>query len=89
MARVALGQSKMMTRPLPAIMHIFVYIGFIVINIEVIEIIIDGAFGTHRVLSFLGPLYTILIATFEILAVLVFLALLGLAVASSASGRQR
>src|SRR5882672_7804979 len=50
MARVALGQSKMMTRPLPAIMHIFVYVGFIVINIEVIEIIIDGAFGTHRVL---------------------------------------
>jgi heterodisulfide reductase subunit C len=73
MARVALGQSKMMTRPLPAIMHIFVYVGFIVINIEVIEIIVDGIFGTHRVLSFLGPLYTILIATFEILAVLVFL----------------
>ncbi len=72
MARVALGQSKMLTRPLPAIMHIFVYVGFIIINIEVIEIIIDGAVGTHRVLSFLGPLYTFLIATFEILAVLVF-----------------
>jgi heterodisulfide reductase subunit C len=73
MFRVALGQSKMVTRPLPAIMHIFVYVGFIVINIEVIEIIIDGITGTHRVLSFLGPLYTFLIATFEILGVLVFL----------------
>jgi heterodisulfide reductase subunit C len=73
MFRVALGQSKMVTRPLPAIMHIFVYVGFIVINIEVIEIIIDGIFGTHRILSFLGPLYTILIATFEVLGVLVFL----------------
>ncbi|MBI3511241.1 MAG: (Fe-S)-binding protein [Bacteroidetes bacterium] len=73
MVRVALGQSKMVSRPLPAVLHIFVYVGFIVINIEVIEIIVDGAFGTHRVLSFLGPLYSILIATFEILAVLVFL----------------
>lgn len=73
MARVALGQSKMMTRPIPAILHIFVYVGFIIINIEVLEILIDGVAGTHRVLSFLGPLYTFLIATFEILAVLVFL----------------
>ena len=73
MLRVALGQSKMVTRPLPAIMHLFVYVGFIIINIEVLEILIDGIFGTHRVLSFLGPLYTFLIATFEVLAVLVFL----------------
>ncbi|HTF06390.1 MAG TPA: (Fe-S)-binding protein [Bacteroidia bacterium] len=73
MARVALGQSKMMTRPIPAILHIFVYVGFVIINIEVLEILIDGVAGTHRVLSFLGPLYTFLIATFEILAVLVFL----------------
>ncbi|CAN5918090.1 (Fe-S)-binding protein [soil metagenome] len=73
MVRVALGQSKMVTRPLPAIMHLFVYAGFIIINIEVLEILIDGIFGTHRVLSFLGPLYTFLIATFEVLAVLVFL----------------
>ncbi len=71
--RVALGQSKMVTRPLPAIMHIFVYVGFIVINIEVLEIIVDGAVGTHRFLSFLGPLYTFLIATFEILGALVFI----------------
>lgn len=73
MIRVALGQSKMVTRPLPAIMHLFVYVGFVIINIEVLEILIDGIFGTHRVLSFLGPLYTFLIATFEVLAVLVFL----------------
>src|ERR1043166_1149582 len=68
MMRVALGQSKMVTRPLPAILHIFVYVGFVIINIEVLEILIDGSVGTHRVLSFLGPLYTFLIATFEILA---------------------
>jgi heterodisulfide reductase subunit C len=72
MARVALGQSKMVSRPLPAILHIFVYVGFVIINIEVLEIIIDGIADTHRVLSFLGPLYTFLIATFEILGVLVF-----------------
>ncbi|MGL4596166.1 MAG: Fe-S oxidoreductase, partial [Bacteroidia bacterium] len=73
MIRVALGQSKMVTRPTAAIMHIFVYVGFIIINIELLEIVIDGIFGTHRVLSFLGPLYTFLIATFEVLAVLVLL----------------
>ncbi|HLG04475.1 MAG TPA: (Fe-S)-binding protein, partial [Bacteroidia bacterium] len=72
MVRVALGQSKMVTKPLPGILHIFVYIGFVIINIEVIEIIIDGISGTHRILSFLGPLYSFLIASFEILAVLVF-----------------
>jgi heterodisulfide reductase subunit C len=71
MIRVALGQSKMVTRPVPAILHFFVYVGFIIINIEVIEILIDGVAGTHRVLSFLGSLYTFLIATFEVLALLV------------------
>lgn len=71
MARVALGQQKMMTRPVAGLLHIFVYVGFVIINIEVIEIIIDGIAGTHRFLSFLGPLYTFLIAFFEILAVLV------------------
>jgi ferredoxin len=73
MMRVALGQSKMVTRPLPGILHIFVYVGFVIINIEVIEIGIDGLFGTHRVLSFAGPVYSFLIASFEILAILVFL----------------
>ncbi len=71
MFRVAFGQSKMLTRPIPAILHLFVYVGFVVINIEVLEIIIDGLFGTHRVLSFLGSVYSILIGTFEFLAVLV------------------
>jgi ferredoxin len=71
MARVALGQSKMVTRPIPAILHIFVYVGFVIINIEVVEMFVDGIFGTHRFLSFTGPLYSFLIASFEILAFLV------------------
>lgn len=73
MIRVALGQSKMSARPVAAIMHLFVYVGFVIINIEVVEIIIDGLFGTHRILGFLGPLYSFLIASFEILAFLVVL----------------
>ena len=68
MIRVALGQSKMVVRPVAGIMHILVYVGFVIINIEVIEIIIDGIFGTHRVLSFAGSLYNFLIASFEWLA---------------------
>ena len=72
MAKVALGQSKMVVRPIAGVLHIIVYVGFIIINIEVIEIIIDGLFGTHRVLSFMGGFYNFLIGTFEILALLVF-----------------
>ena len=49
MARIALGQSKMVSRPFAGFLHVIVYIGFVVINIEVLEIIIDGLFGTHRV----------------------------------------
>lgn len=71
MARVALGQSKMGKRPVAAILHIFVYVGFVIINIEVLEIIIDGIFGTHRIFSFLGTTYDILIFSFEILGFLV------------------
>ena len=74
MARIALGQSKMVRRPISGILHIVVYIGFVIINIEVIEIIIDGLFGTHRILSGIGSLYGVLIGTFEILAALVFIA---------------
>ncbi|MBL7981032.1 MAG: (Fe-S)-binding protein [Flavobacteriales bacterium] len=74
MARVALGQSKMVVRPVAGIMHILIYVGFIIINIEVLEIIIDGIFGTHRIGSFLGRLYDFLIGSFEILAVGVLLA---------------
>ena len=72
--RIALGQSKMVVRPVSGLMHIIVYIGFVIINIEVLEIIIDGIFGTHRIFAFLGPVYDWLIASFEILAVLVILA---------------
>ena len=74
MAMIAIGQSKMVKRPIAGILHIIVYAGFIIINIEVIEIIIDGLFGTHRVLSFMGSFYDVLIASFEILSVLVLLA---------------
>ena len=74
MARVALGQSKMTVRPIAAFLHALVYVGFVVINIEVLEIIIDGLFGTHRVFSFLGGFYDFLIGSFEILAFLVLLA---------------
>ncbi|MFZ6052825.1 4Fe-4S dicluster domain-containing protein [Halocola ammonii] len=73
MARVALGQSKMVTRPIAGIMHILIYVGFIIINIEVLEIIIDGIFGTHRIFAFIGPVYDVLIASFEFLAVGVIL----------------
>ena len=72
MLRVALGQSKMLTRPLSAFMHILVYVGFVLINVEVLEMLIDGAFNTHRALSFMGSFYNFLIAFFEILALGVF-----------------
>lgn len=74
MLRVALGQGKMFTRPLAAVMHLFIYVGFVIINIEVVEIVIDGLFGTHRVLSFMGGFYNFLIGSFEILAALVIVA---------------
>ncbi|HVV54646.1 MAG TPA: (Fe-S)-binding protein [Mucilaginibacter sp.] len=75
MARVALGQSKMGKRPLAAVMHIFIYVGFVIINIEVLEILIDGVFGSHRIFSHpLGGLYGLLIGGFEFLAVLVLIA---------------
>jgi heterodisulfide reductase subunit C len=65
---VAIGQSKMMANPLVSFLHILVYVGFIIINIEVIEIIVDGLFGTHRFLSFMGAFYDFLIGSFEFLA---------------------
>jgi heterodisulfide reductase subunit C len=74
MAMIALGQSKMVKRPIAGFLHIIVYVGFIIINLEVLEIIIDGLFGTHRVFSFLGGFYGVLIGSFEVLAVLVLLA---------------
>ena len=76
MARVALGQSKMVKRPIAGILHIFVYVGFVIINIELIEIIVDGIFGTHRFLAgILGDsLYSFFTATLEVLALLVVIA---------------
>lgn len=70
MAMVAMGQSKMVTRPLAGFLHILVYLGFILINIEVLEIVIDGATGSHRIFQpYLGSFYNIVIGFFEILGV--------------------
>lgn len=75
MAKVALGQTKMVKRPVAAIMHFFIYVGFVIINLEVLEIMIDGIFGSHRIFSTpLGGLYNLLIGGFEVLAVLVLVA---------------
>ncbi|WP_431136386.1 4Fe-4S dicluster domain-containing protein [Psychroserpens mesophilus] len=76
MSMIALGQSKMVKRPIAGFLHVIVYVGFIIINIEVLEIIIDGLFGTHRIFSSIGSLYGILIGTFEILAVLVLVSVI-------------
>ena len=75
MIRIALGQSKMVTKPIAGSLHVIVYIGFVIINIELLEIILDGLFGTHRLFAqYLGGLYNVLIASFEILAALVLVA---------------
>jgi heterodisulfide reductase subunit C len=74
MAKIALGQTQMVVRPVAGILHIIVYLGFLIINIEVLEIIIDGLFGTHRVFAPLGVLYDLLIGSFEILGLLVIVA---------------
>lgn len=71
---IAFGQKKMFKRPVPAILHLFVYIGFLVINIEVLEFVIDGLTGTHRAFApYLGSFYTVLMNVFEFLAVAVLL----------------
>ena len=75
MLKVAFGQTKMFQRPLVALLHFLIYAGFIIINIEVLEIIIDGIFGTHRIFaSRFGGFYNFLIGAFEGLAVLVLIA---------------
>jgi heterodisulfide reductase subunit C len=78
MLKIAFGQSKMVVRPISGFLHVIVYLGFVIINIEVLEIIIDGIFGTHRIgLSVLpASVYGFLIGTFEILAVLVLVAVI-------------
>src|SRR6187399_315416 len=71
---LAFGQKKMFKNPLVAVMHFFVYAGFIIINIEVLEIVLDGILGNHRLFAEpLGGLYSFLINAFEVLAVLVTL----------------
>jgi len=76
MIRVALGQSKMVSRPIAGILHVLVYVGFVIINIEVLEIVIDGLLGTHRIFAFAGGFYDFLIASFEILALLVLVSVI-------------
>ena len=76
MLRIALGQSKMVTRPIAGTLHLIVYLGFIIINIELIEILIDGIFGTHRIFSSVGLLYGFLIGSFEVFAVLVLISVI-------------
>jgi heterodisulfide reductase subunit C len=72
---LALGQKKMFHNPLVAILHLFVYVGFVIINVELLEIIVDGIAGTHRIFKpYLGSFYDFLINSFEILAALVLLA---------------
>ncbi|BDW93791.1 Fe-S oxidoreductase [Flagellimonas marinaquae] len=74
MAKIALGQTKMVVRPIAGLLHIIVYVGFIIINIEVLEIILDGLLGTHRIFAPLGSIYNFLIGAFEVLALMVIVA---------------
>jgi heterodisulfide reductase subunit C len=70
MALVAFGQQKMFGRWVPAFLHMLIYVGFLVINLEVLEFVLDGLLGTHRVFApYLGSFYTVLINVFEFLAV--------------------
>ena len=77
MLRVAFGQSKMIRRPIAGILHLIVYVGFIIINIELLEIIIDGIFGSHRIFSsFFPKFYNFIIGSFEVLALLVLISVI-------------
>lgn len=77
MLLVAFGQKKMFKKPIPAILHLFVYLGFLIINLEVLEFIIDGAVGTHRIFApYLGSFYTVIMNFFEFLAVAVLVSCL-------------
>ena len=78
MIRIALGQSKMITKPVSGFLHVIVYIGFIIINIELLEILIDGVTGSHRFFSkyFNTNFYNFLIASFEIFALLVLISVI-------------
>lgn len=75
MALVALGQSKMTARPVAGFFHILIYVGFVLINIEVLEILLDGALGSHRLfMEPLGSVYFVAMGFFEILGLLVIIA---------------
>jgi len=75
MLLVAFGQKKMFKRIIPASLHFLIYVGFLVINLEVLEFMIDGIFGTHRIFApYLGGLYNVLMNVFEFLAVGVLIA---------------
>ena len=75
MCKIALGQGKLIKRPVSGMLHVIVYVGFIIINIELLEIVLDGVLGTHRIFSdYLRELYGYLISTFELLAFLVVVA---------------
>jgi heterodisulfide reductase subunit C len=77
MLRLAFGQTKMLNKPVVGLLHLIVYIAFILINIELIEIIIDGLTGSHRVFGpYLGVFYDFLIGFFEILAFLVIISVI-------------
>ena len=74
MFRIAFGQSKMIDKPIVGILHLVVYLGFLIINIELLEILSDGFLGTHRVFApYLGSFYNFLIGFFEIFAILVII----------------
>jgi heterodisulfide reductase subunit C len=75
MLLIAFGQKKMFKRLIPAFLHLFIYVGFLVINLEVLEFVIDGLMGTHRIFApYLSGLYPVLMNVFEFLAVAVMLA---------------
>lgn len=75
MLLVAFGQKKMFKKLIPAVLHFFIYVGFLVINLEVLEFVVDGVLGTHRVFApWLGSFYSVLMNVFEFLAVAVLLA---------------
>ena len=77
MLLIAFGQKKMFKRWIPAIFHLFIYVAFLFTQIELIEILVDGIFGTHRFFAhFLGGLYTLIINSIEILSLLAFVATL-------------
>ena len=77
MLKIAFGQSKLVGRPISGILHLIVYVGFILINIELFEIIVDGLIGSHRIFApYLGSFYNFMIGSFEILAFLVLVSVI-------------